>query len=184
MEKEKLETPNLSVEQIIMIHKYQNKIPKLISPSFTAESAEIIGDVLIMEDASIWFNAVVRGDVNSILIGKGTNIQDGAIIHVSEVLPTIIGERVTVGHRAILHACTVGNYSLIGMGSCILDGAIIGEYTLVAAGSVVLQNKKIPDGSLVAGVPAKVMRELRDDEKKMLEESATNYIAYAKSYLK
>ncbi|MDI6802523.1 MAG: gamma carbonic anhydrase family protein [Bacteroidota bacterium] len=167
-----------------MIHKYQNKIPKLISPSFTADSAEIIGDVLIMEDASIWFNAVIRGDINSISIGKGTNIQDGAIIHVSEVLPTIIGEGVTVGHRAILHACSVGNYSLIGMGSCILDGSVIGNYTLVAAGSVVLQNMKIPDGSLVAGVPAKVMRQLRNDEKNMLEESARNYIIYAKSYLK
>lgn len=167
-----------------MIHEYQDKIPKLISPSFIADSAEIIGEVLIEEDASIWFTAVIRGDVNSIAIGKGTNIQDGAIIHVSETIPTIIGEGVTVGHRAILHACSVGNYSLIGMGSCILDGAIIGDYTLVAAGSVVLQNMKIPDGSLVAGVPAKIIRQLREDEKKMLEESAKNYIAYAKTYVK
>ncbi len=167
-----------------MIHKYQNKIPKLISPSFIADSADIIGEVLVMEDVSIWFNAVIRGDVNSISIGSGTNIQDGAIIHVSESLPTIVGEGVTVGHRAVLHACTVGNYCLVGMGSCILDGAVVGDYTLVAAGSVVLQNIKIPDGSLVAGVPAKVIRQLRDDEKVMLEASATNYIAYAKSYIK
>lgn len=151
-------------------------------PAFIAESAEIIGDIQIDEDASVWFNTVIRGDVNSIKIGKKTNIQDGCVIHVSEQFPTIIGEGVTVGHGVIIHAATVNDYCLIGMGSRILDGAEIGKYSLVAAGSVVLQNVRIPEGVLVAGMPAKILRPLTDDERKALIESANNYVNYAKSF--
>ncbi|MFH2004672.1 MAG: gamma carbonic anhydrase family protein [Bacteroidota bacterium] len=151
-------------------------------PAFIAESAEIIGDIQIDEDASVWFNTVIRGDVNSIKIGKKTNIQDGCVIHVSEQFPTIIGEGVTVGHGVIIHAATVNDYCLIGMGSRILDGAEIGKYSLVAAGSVVLQNVRIPEGVLVAGMPAKILRPLTDDERKALIESANNYVNYARSF--
>lgn len=151
-------------------------------PAFIAESAEIIGDIQIDEDASVWFNTVIRGDVNSIKIGKKTNIQDGCVIHVSEQFPTIIGEGVTVGHGVIIHAATVNDYCLIGMGSRILDGAEIGKYSLVAAGSVVLQNVRIPEGVLVAGMPAKILRPLTDNERKALIESANNYVNYARSF--
>ncbi|MDI6779340.1 MAG: gamma carbonic anhydrase family protein [Bacteroidota bacterium] len=165
-----------------MIYTYNSRKPKITMPAFIAESAEIIGDIQIDEDASVWFNTVIRGDVNSIKIGKKTNIQDGCVIHVSEQFPTIIGEGVTVGHGVIIHAATVNDYCLIGMGSRILDGAEIGKYSLVAAGSVVLQNVRIPEGVLVAGMPAKILRSLTDDERKALIESANNYVNYAKSF--
>ncbi len=167
-----------------MIHDYQNKLPKLNSPAFIAQSAEIIGDVIIEKDASVWYNVTLRGDINQIIIGSTTNIQDNAVIHVTEIYPTIIGIGATVGHSAIVHACKVGKYSLIGMGACILDGSVIGDYVLVAAGSVVLPNSNIPDGVLVAGIPGKVVRQLTDNEKLMLEKSANDYLLYARSHSK
>jgi carbonic anhydrase/acetyltransferase-like protein (isoleucine patch superfamily) len=160
-----------------MIYSYKNKIPKIIQPAFIADSADIIGDVEIGENASVWFNAVIRSDVNFIKIGAKTNIQDGSILHVSESLELMVGEGVTVGHNVVLHACTVGDYSLLGMGSVILDGAVIGK-----GGSVVLQDVNIPDGVLVAGIPAKIIRQLTSEECKQLKDSAHNYILYAKSY--
>jgi carbonic anhydrase/acetyltransferase-like protein (isoleucine patch superfamily) len=165
-----------------MIYSYKDKIPKIIRPAFIADSSDIIGEVEIAENASVWFNAVIRGDVNFIKIGARTNIQDGSILHVSESFPLNVGEGVTVGHNVVLHACTVGDHSLLGMGSVILDGAIIGKNVLVAAGSVVLQNVNVPAGVLVAGIPAKIIRELNAEECKQLEESANNYILYAKSF--
>lgn len=165
-----------------MIYSYKDKIPKIIQPAFIADSADIIGDVEIGEDASVWFNAVIRGDVNAIKIGARTNIQDGSVLHVSESLVLTVGEGVTVGHNVVLHACTVGDDSLLGMGSIILDGAVIGKSVLVAAGSVVLQNVIFPDGVLVAGIPAKIIRPLTSEECKQLKDSAHNYILYAKSF--
>jgi carbonic anhydrase/acetyltransferase-like protein (isoleucine patch superfamily) len=165
-----------------MIYIYNNIKPKITQPAFIADTANIIGDVEIDEDASVWFNAVIRGDVNQIKIGAKTNIQDGSTLHVTETLPLIIGKGVTAGHNVILHACSIGNYSLIGMGSIVLDGASIGNNSLVAAGSVVLQKARIPDGVLVAGVPAKIVRSLTEEEKQLLTESANNYISYAKSF--
>lgn len=165
-----------------MIHEFKNKIPVLKSPAFIAQSAELIGDILIGEDVSIWFNTTLRADINKIVIGKKTNIQDNAVIHVTEVNPTFVGEGVTIGHSSIVHACEVGNYCLIGMGAIILDGAKLRDYVLVAANSVVLQNSEIPEGVLVAGVPAKILRALSDEEKKFLEKSADDYVMYAKSY--
>lgn len=167
-----------------MLHNFKEKFPKLNSPAFIAHSAEIIGDVIIENDVSIWYNVTLRGDINQIYIGKLTNVQDNAVVHVTEENPTIIGEGVTVGHSAIVHACKIGNYSLIGMGACVLDGSVIGDYVLVAAGSVVLPNSKIQDGVLVAGVPGKVVRQLSEQEKILLEKSASNYLNYAKEYNK
>ncbi len=165
-----------------MIYIYNNIKPIITKPAFIAESAEIIGDVQIGVDASVWFNAVIRGDVNFIKISSKTNIQDSSVIHVSEKFPTLIGEGVTVGHSAIIHAATVKDYCLIGMGARILDGVEIGSFSLIAAGSVVLQNVKIPEGVLVAGMPAKILRPLTDDEQQALKESANNYVNYAKSF--
>ncbi len=165
-----------------MLIKYKNFQPKLVNPAFVADSANIIGNVTIEKDSSIWFGSVLRGDVNSILVKEKTNIQDLSIIHVSESHPTIIGEGVTIGHRVILHACKIGNYSLIGMGAIVLDGASIGNFSLIAAGALILQNTKIPDGVLVAGMPGKIIRNLTEDEMKSLELSSLNYVEYAKSY--
>ena len=146
-------------------------------------SAEIIGDVVVGKDSSIWYNAVIRGDVNYIRIGERTNIQDGCLLHVRyKKYPLLIGSNITVGHGAILHACTIKDYCLIGMGAIILDNAQINSYTLIAAGTVVLNNTVIPEGVLVAGVPGKVMRDLSAAERTMIEESAQNYVDYVRTY--
>jgi carbonic anhydrase/acetyltransferase-like protein (isoleucine patch superfamily) len=168
-----------------MIYKFQHKHPIIDERTFIAQSADIIGDVTIEEDCSIWFGAVVRGDDNYIKIGRGTNIQDNCTIHIGgSDYPTEIGQYVTVGHGAIVHACKVGDYCLIGMGAMVLDGAEIGEYTIVGAGSVVTGGKKIPSGVLVLGSPGKVVRELSDEEKRSLEKSAEHYIELSKQYMK
>jgi carbonic anhydrase/acetyltransferase-like protein (isoleucine patch superfamily) len=154
-----------------------------IHPSaFIADGVHLIGDVRIAEDASVWFNSVLRGDINRIEIGERTNIQDCSVLHVTNELPCIVGNDVTVGHRAIVHGCTVGDCCLIGMGSIVLDNAKIGSHSLVAAGAVVLQNSVVPEGMLVAGVPAKIIRPLTDEEKQAMLESAHRYVAYARRF--
>jgi carbonic anhydrase/acetyltransferase-like protein (isoleucine patch superfamily) len=166
-----------------MIHPFKGITPKLHESVYTVQSAEIIGDVEIGADSSVWYNAVVRGDVNCIRIGSRTNVQDGCLLHVrSQKYPLLIGSNVTLGHGVIAHACTIEDFCLIGMGAVILDNATIGSRSLVAAGAVVKNNEKIPSGVLVAGVPAKVVRDLTEDEKKMLEESAENYVQYVQMY--
>ncbi len=143
---------------------YRGVMPKIHPSVFTAEGSHVIGDVVIEKDSSVWFNAVIRGDVNFIRIGERTNIQDGAVLHVThERYPLIIGSNVTVGHAAVVHAATVHDFSLIGMGAIVLDNARIGPYALVAAGAVVVGNAVIPEGMLAAGVPAKVVRPLTDE---------------------
>lgn len=166
-----------------MIQKFREFKPEIDNNCFIAGNADIIGRVKIEEDASIWFGTVLRGDVNSIHIERGANIQDNCTIHVDPGDNYVeIGEYVTVGHNVILHGCKVGSYSLIGMGSIILDGAIIGEETMVGAGSLITSNKVIPSGVLCLGSPAKVVRELTDDEKQWLRESAEGYIRLSKEY--
>ncbi len=166
-----------------MIHSFRGITPKIHPSVFTVDSAEIIGDVTIDKDSSVWYNAVIRGDVNYVRIGERTNIQDGCLLHVRhKEFPLIIGSNVTVGHGVILHACTIKEYCLIGMGAIVLDNAEINPYTLVAAGAVVLGGSVIPEGKLVAGVPAKVVRELSADERASLKTSAQNYVDYVKSY--
>jgi carbonic anhydrase/acetyltransferase-like protein (isoleucine patch superfamily) len=157
-------------------------LPRIHPSAFIADSAQIIGNVEIAKDASIWFNSVLRGDINSIYIGERSNIQDGSIFHVTSELPVYIGNDVTVGHGAIVHGCRVEDGSLIGMGAVVLDRAHIGKQALVAAGAVVREGFVVPDGMLVGGVPAKVLRALTEEEKKSLLESASHYVKYAESF--
>jgi carbonic anhydrase/acetyltransferase-like protein (isoleucine patch superfamily) len=156
--------------------------PRIHASAFVAEGAHIIGNVELGENASVWFNSVLRGDINSIHIGDRTNIQDGSILHVTSELAVHVGNDVTVGHRAIVHGCRVEDGSLIGMGSVILDRARIGKQALVAAGAVVLEGFVVPDGMLAAGVPAKILRPLTEKEKLSLLESAEHYVKYAQSF--
>jgi len=166
-----------------MIHPFRGITPTIHPTAFIVESAQIIGDVVIGKESSVWYNAVIRGDVNYIRIGDSTNIQDGCLLHVRhKKYPLIVGSSITVGHGAILHGCVIQDYCLIGMGAIILDNVQIGQSVLVAAGSVVREDMEVPDGVLVAGIPARVVRELQDGERHMLEESAKNYIEYVKSY--
>lgn len=166
-----------------MIQAYRGVTPTIDPSAFVVESAQVIGDVVVGKQCSVWFNAVIRGDVNSIRIGDRTNIQDGCLLHVrNEKFPLVVGSDVTVGHGAILHACRIHDYCLIGMGAIILDNARVDHHTLVAAGSVVGEHTIVPDGVLIAGVPAKVVRALTDKEKQMIEQSALNYLEYVKSY--
>ncbi len=168
-----------------VIKPYGGKLPKIHPSVYLSENVFVIGDVEIGEDSSIWFGSVVRGDVNYIRIGKGTNIQDNSVVHVThDAHPTIIGDRVTVGHRVILHGCVLGNYILVGMGAVIMDGVEIEDYVLVGAGALVTPNKRIPSGVLVAGVPAKIVRDLREEEVELIKESAKNYINYKNEYLR
>lgn len=166
-----------------MIHPFGGKSPVIDPSVFLVDSAEIIGDVTIGRDSSVWYNTVIRGDVHYIRIGERTNVQDGSVLHVQhEKYPLIIGSDVTIGHGVIAHACTIEDYSLIGMGAILLDNARIGPYALVAAGSVVRNNMIVPRGVLVAGVPAKIIRDLTADELTMLERSAKNYVGYVQQY--
>lgn len=154
--------------------------PSIHPTVFVASNASIIGRVEIGKDSSIWYNTVVRGDINLIRIGERTNIQDGTILHVTHEFPVVIGDDVTVGHRAIVHGCTVGNGSLIGMGAIILDAAHVGPHALVAAGAVVREGFTVPEGTLAAGIPARIVRDLTAEERAHLLSSAQNYVGYAK----
>jgi carbonic anhydrase/acetyltransferase-like protein (isoleucine patch superfamily) len=151
---------------------------------FLATSAVVVGEVFIGDDVSVWYNVVIRGDIHWIRIGARSNLQDGVIVHVELGLyPTLLEEEVSVGHGAMLHGCTVGAGSLIGMGAMVLNQAVIGEGSLVAAGAVVREGFKVPPRSLVAGVPAVVKRPLSDAEAERARRTATNYVNYKNSYL-
>ena len=162
---------------------YRGILPKLDPSVFVADGARIIGDVEIGEQSSVWFNAVVRGDVDVIRIGARTNIQDGAVLHVThDRFPLMIGSDVTVGHGAILHGCRIGNGCLIGMGAIVLDNAKVAGGSMIAAGSLVREGAEVPEGVLVAGVPAVVKRPLTQEEREMILQSAKNYMHYVATY--
>lgn len=162
---------------------YRGVWPRLHESVFVADGARIIGDVEIGVDSSVWFNAVVRGDVCPIRIGERTNVQDNVTLHVThDTGPLSIGSRVTVGHNAVLHACTVRDETLIGMGAVLLDGCVIDERVLVAAGTVVRPGFVAPSGMLVAGIPAAVKRPLTEDELRNVLESPDNYARYVAAY--
>ena len=168
---------------IFMISDFYNKKPIISDTVYVAPNAVIIGDVTIDEDSSIWFNTVVRGDVNYIKIGRRTNIQDNSVLHVTtDTHPLEIGDEVTAGHSVILHGCTVRNRVLIGMGSVVLDGAVLEENSFIAAGSVITPGFVAPSGKLVMGAPAKVKRDLTAKEIQGITESAENYVKNAKKY--
>ena len=166
-----------------MLYPFNGKQPKLHPSVYVAPGAHIIGDVDIDEKASVWFNAVLRGDYEQIQIGKRSKIQDGTVIHADPDFPAIVGEDVTVGHNVILHGCTVKNGALIGMGAAVLNGAVIGEGALVAAGCLVPEGKVIEPGVLVAGVPAKVVRKLTDEEVEQLKLGAESYVNKSRQYI-
>jgi carbonic anhydrase/acetyltransferase-like protein (isoleucine patch superfamily) len=167
-----------------MIHNYKNNTPNIHESCFVAESADIIGKVTLKENCSIWFGAVLRGDCNSIHIGKCSNIQDNCTVHVGHKEKVEIGEYVTVGHNAIIHGCKIGSHTLIGMGATILNNAEIGEGTIIGAGSLVTSNKKIPSNVLCMGSPAKVIRELTEEEKEYIKKAAEFYLDEIHEYKK
>ncbi|MBN2898840.1 MAG: gamma carbonic anhydrase family protein [Clostridia bacterium] len=162
-----------------MIRVFQDNRPNMDETSRVAESADVIGKVTLKAGANIWYGAVLRGDSDSIMIGKNTNIQDNAVVHVDAGMPTFIGDGVTVGHGAIVHGCTVSDNVLIGMGSIILDGAVIEENVIIGAGALVPPGKRIPSGSLVVGSPGKVVRALTDNEIENIKRSALHYVELA-----
>lgn len=167
-----------------MLHSYRSATPRVHATAFVHDSAHVIGDVELGEDASVWFCAVIRADVNHVRIGRGTNIQDGTIIHVNRRgQPTILEDFVTVGHAARLHGCRIASRCLIGIGAIVLDGAELGEECLVAAGSLVPPGMKVPPRSLLMGAPAAVRREITDADRELIERSARNYIALKNDYM-
>jgi gamma-carbonic anhydrase len=183
LETRKLDTAKSSRRKINGIISYKDQIPKLHASVFLAEGAKIIGDVEIGEDSGIWFNVVIRGDVNSIRIGSRTNVQDNSVLHVTtKTAPLHIGSNITIGHSAVLHGCTIDDYCLIGMGAIVLDRAHIHQNSMVAAGAIVLEGFEVPEGMLVAGIPAKVKRALTEEEKQFMRQSAANYVSYAQAY--
>jgi len=166
------------------LHLYKGILPKIGSRVWLAAGAQVIGDVEIGEDVGIWYNCVIRGDVNNIKIGARTNIQDGTVIHVSSTLQgTYIGADVTVGHMALLHACTVEDAAFIGMKACVMDGAYVESGAMVAAGALVTPGKRVPAGQLWGGSPARFMRDLTEDEKAYIPYSAKHYVELAARYL-
>ena len=174
-----------------MLRPFKNSQPRVGKNVFIDESAIVIGDVVIGDDVSIWPATVIRGDVESIHIGDGTNVQDGSVLHVShagdysaEGHPLIIGKGVTIGHRAVVHACTVGDCCLIGIGAIIMDDAALEDYVMLGAGALVPPGKKLEGGYLYVGAPARQVRPLKESEKEFLEYSYKHYILLKNEYLK
>ena len=164
------------------VYELEGKQPKLGSGAWVAETATVIGDVELGDNASVWFGAVIRGDTEHITVGADTNIRDGSVLHADAGKPLVIGAGVTVGHQVMLHGCFVADGSLVGNGAVILNGARIGRNCIVGAGSVVTENKEFPDNSLVIGAPARVVRTLDDAAAKTIAGNAAHYVANAKRF--
>jgi carbonic anhydrase/acetyltransferase-like protein (isoleucine patch superfamily) len=164
------------------LYEYDGKRPTVPESAWVAPSAELIGDVVLGEDASIWFGAVIRGDNTPIVIGAGTNVQEGTVMHSDAGVPLTIGADVTVGHQAMLHGCTIGDHVLVGMGATVLNGAVIGEGCLIGAGALVTEGKVFPPRSLIVGAPAKAVRTLDEATVERLKLSAAHYAEKAKAY--
>ena len=176
---------------MVSIRRFNEKQPILGEAVFIDDSAVVIGDVTIGNDVSIWPMTVIRGDVESITIGEGTNVQDGSVLHVSHAgkfstqgHPLRIGNYVTIGHKAVVHACTIGDYCLIGIGAIIMDDAVIEDYVMLGAGSLVAPGKRLESGYLYVGSPAKQVRPLKEAEKEFLQYSAEHYIHLKNEHLK
>jgi carbonic anhydrase/acetyltransferase-like protein (isoleucine patch superfamily) len=163
----------------VAIYQLDDLTPQLASGAWVADSAQVIGDVHLAENANVWFGTVVRGDSETITIGKNTNIQDASVLHADPGKPLIIGDNVSVGHQVMLHGCTVGDGTLIGIGAIVLNGAVIGKNCLVGAGSLVTEGKVFPDGCMILGSPAKVARELSAEQQAGLLGIAKHYVENA-----
>jgi len=165
------------------LHAFRERSPRLGEDAFVHESAHVIGDVTLGARVSVWFNAVIRGDVNYVRIGEETSIQDLCCLHVSyQTHPLVVGARVTVGHGAILHGCTIGDGCLIGLGSRVLDGAVVGADSMIAAGALVPPGLRVPSGSVAMGVPAQVVREVRPEERAHFAAAVARYVELARTY--
>ncbi len=165
-----------------MFYQLGERKPQKGRDVFVAEDARVIGDVILADQSSVWFGAIIRGDNDTITIGEQSNVQDGAVLHTDEGVKLTLGKGITVGHQAMLHGCTVGDYSLIGIQAVVLNGAKIGKHCIVAANSLVPEGMEIPDGSLVAGSPAVIKRQIKDDYKILLEAGAEHYVENARRY--
>lgn len=174
---------NIETAETGKVYTFQGIAPDIHPSCFLAGGSHIIGNVTLEENVSVWFNVVIRGDVERIVIKKNSNIQDNATIHVTHFKnPTLIGENVTIGHGAVIHGCTICDGALVGMNAVVLDRAVVGKGSLIAAGSVVTPNTIIPDGVLAAGIPAKVIRPLTDRDAKMVAQGAENYVMYVQHF--
>ena len=162
--------------------EFLTRRPRIDRAAFIASSADIVGDVALGEDSSIWYQTVLRGDIQSIVVGRGSNVQDGTVVHLSSDLGVEIGDWVTIGHRAIIHACTIKDEVLVGMGAIIMDGAVVGERSLIGAGALITKGFEVPPGSLVMGSPARVVRALSEDEQNGLRSSAEKYVQVARHF--
>lgn len=167
---------------VMPVYRLDELEPQIDPTAWMAPSADLIGDVQLGAHASIWFGAVVRADNTPIMIGASSNVQDGATCHSDPGFPLTIGERVTVGHHAILHGCTISNDCLIGMGARILNGSVLEAHCLVGAGALITEGKRFPSGSLIVGAPARVVRQLTDEEKRGVQQSAAQYAEKAVRY--
>jgi carbonic anhydrase/acetyltransferase-like protein (isoleucine patch superfamily) len=166
------------------VYPYLETCPNITDGVFVAPGAQVIGDVTIGAEVGIWYNTVIRGDVNTIHIGNRTNVQDNSLLHVeTDVCPLKIGDDVTIGHQVLLHGCTIGNRCLIGMGAIIMNDAVIGDDCIIGAGSLVTEKTVIPNGSVVIGRPGKVVRAVKDVELRMLLNSANRYVGVAKNHI-
>ena len=161
------------------VYALHDTVPQVHETAWVAETATVIGNVSLEADASVWYGAVIRGDNEPIVIGQGSNVQDGSVLHTDHGFPLTLGQGVTVGHQVTLHGCTIGDGSLIGIQAVVLNGARIGRNCLVGAGSLVTEGKEFPDNSLIMGSPAKVVRELTAEQAQRLKLSAVNYVANA-----
>jgi carbonic anhydrase/acetyltransferase-like protein (isoleucine patch superfamily) len=156
--------------------------PSLADGAWVADSAQVIGQVALAEDASVWFGAILRGDTELLHIGRGSNVQDGSVVHADVGFPVSLGENVTIGHQVVLHGCTIGDGSLIGIQAVVLNGARIGRHCLVGAGALVTEGKVFPDGSMILGSPARVVRQLTPEQIAGLQRSAEHYVRNARRY--
>jgi carbonic anhydrase/acetyltransferase-like protein (isoleucine patch superfamily) len=166
-----------------MIRAYDGESPRIAKTAFVAESADVIGRVEIGEHASVWFSAVLRGDIDPIRVGANSNVQDGCVLHTMIGSPTIVGEWVTVGHRAVLHGCRIEDHCLIGMAAVLLNNVVVGEGSIVAAGALVVENTVIPPRSLYMGVPARMHRALAESDRSFIDMHAAHYLEYKNVYL-
>ena len=165
------------------LYQLDEHFPRLADGAWVADSAQVIGNVELAEGASVWFGAILRGDNEPLRIGKGSNVQDGSVIHADIGYPATLGENVTVGHQVMLHGCTIGDGSLIGIKAVVLNGAKIGRNCLVGAGSLVTEGKEFPDGSMIFGCPAKAVRQLTPEQIEGLQMAAADYVRNAKRYM-